>query len=484
MEENNKMVANGNLNGNSNETSSEDVKVEIVNDVTANPVDEVVNGETQICLADVAGAPDHSEGHYLVANTDINAGDVVLSDYPLVSGPLYTRSKPVCLQCLKKLTGQATIVNCERCKAPLCSTSCMNGKWHAMECKVLESAGYEITIENWEADCPIYSCITVLRGLLVQQLNNEQSRILDSFMDHDKERAVKDSPTWKIHEKLVFSFIAGSLQLKHITQAAVRRMIGVIRTNAVKLETRAGHGEGVAVYPTYTYANHNCLCNTHTRKHKDLKLQLIAHSDIKKGETIWTRYTTPQIGNFQRVSDIQKTWHFTCTCDRCTDPTEFGTMMSGLICGPECPGILLPIKSTFVGSPWSCTECKRKLGVLAIQKITKEVIDRIGDKRHSSNQELINLIDELSGTVLHKNHYLLIGIKEILLQRMIIIIGSNIIFNKHSNEDKVTFLELRTRLFTEIVQVLAKVDSPGAPWSQKLEKMKKEEASKIADLKL
>jgi hypothetical protein len=33
--------------------------------------------------------------------------------------------------------------------------------------------------------------------------------------------------------------------------------------------------------------------------------------------------------------------------------------------------------------------------VLAIQKITKEVIDKIGDKRHSSNQELINLIDEV-----------------------------------------------------------------------------------------
>ena len=43
-------------------------------------------------------------------------------------------------------------------------------------------------------------------------------------------------------------------------------MIGVIRTNAVKLETRVGYGEGVALYPTYTYANHNCMCNTHTRK--------------------------------------------------------------------------------------------------------------------------------------------------------------------------------------------------------------------------
>jgi hypothetical protein len=40
----------------------------------------------------------------------------------------------------------------------------------------------------------------------------------------------------------------------------------------------------VAVYPTYSFANHSCVCNSHTRKHKDLKLELVAQSDIKKGQ--------------------------------------------------------------------------------------------------------------------------------------------------------------------------------------------------------
>ncbi len=47
---------------------------------------------------------------------------------------------------------------------------------------------------------------------------------------------------------------------------------------------RGDSGEGVAVYPTYSFANHSCVCNSHTRKHKDLKLELVAQSDIKKGE--------------------------------------------------------------------------------------------------------------------------------------------------------------------------------------------------------
>ena len=44
--------------------------------------------------------------------------------------------------------------------------------------------------------------------------------------------------------------------------------------------------------------------------------------------------------------------------------------------------------------------------MLAIQKITKEVIDKIGDKRHSSNQELLNLIDEV--VFIFKNNFTLL----------------------------------------------------------------------------
>ena len=43
--------------------------------------------------------------------------------------------------------------------------------------------------------------------------------------------------------------------------------------------------------------------------------------------------------------------------------------------------------------------CKRKLGVLAVQKIVKEVIDQIGDKRNSSNEELNSLILEVLSNI-------------------------------------------------------------------------------------
>ena len=76
-----------------------------------------------------------------------------------MTGPLYTRSKPVCLQCLKKLTGPDDVVICERCKAPLCSLECSNGKWHALECKV----SYFLSLSKLHARKVIYElCIKAL----------------------------------------------------------------------------------------------------------------------------------------------------------------------------------------------------------------------------------------------------------------------------------------------------------------------------------
>ena len=432
------------------------------------------------------GTPDTPEGHYLIASKDLKAGETIISEYPMVAGPVYTKSKPVCLQCLKKLTKPSDVINCARCKAPLCSVQCSNGQWHAMECGIFKESGFEFDIQNWDDDCPVYSCITVLRGLLVEQENPEHWKIIQSFMDHDHERAKKDPPFWKAQEQYVFNFINDTLGLKHIDQKAVRRIIGVFRTNIVKVESKAGYGEGVALYPVYPLANHNCMCNTYTRKHKDFKMDLVAHTDINKGDQVWTRYTLPQLGNFHRVEQIQKTWHFTCNCSRCNDPTEFGTMMSGLICGPQCPGILLPLRSNFVGSPWGCNTCKKKLGVLAIQKIVKDVVEQIEAKKNSSNTDLINLIDDLAGSILHPNHYLLIGIKEMLLQRLMWSINIKTIYTGLKNEDKIKNLELRTKLFGEVVDVLVLVDSPGADiqWKKKLEKMKYDEEERKAKIKL
>eukprot|EP00092_Neocalanus_flemingeri_P014061 GFUD01015169.1.p1 GENE.GFUD01015169.1~~GFUD01015169.1.p1 ORF type:complete len:507 (+),score=138.21 GFUD01015169.1:76-1521(+) len=421
-------------------------------------------------------------GRYLVATRTISKGEVVMSDYPVVCGPIYTRTKPVCLNCLKLATADS--YRCSKCDFPVCGQECEEGVWHENECRVFQAAGYKGGITSCEELCPVYSCVTPLRILLLKKFSPQAWSIVDTFMDHDQDRARKDSPAWKIHELLVVNFIHKSLKLEEFSQSDIRRAIGILRTNSVKLDLRKGHGDGVAVYPTYSYANHSCVCNSHTRKYKDRKLELVAQSQINPGDQIWTRYTTPQLGSFQRVSDIQKTWHFTCSCARCKDPTEFGTMMSALRCNvTDCQGFLLPRCPTLIGSPWRCGSCAKTMGVSGIQPIMKMVLDNIATHRNDDNEGLLNLI-KTQEEVLHPNHYLIMGVKEIIIQRLMVAISgyhSNST-SSASSEQMLADYKLRTVLFRDVATVLEEVDSVGAGWMEKLGRMMVEEQEIVGQI--
>ena len=58
-------------------------------------------------------------------------------------------------------------------------------------------------------------------------------------------------------------------------------------------------------------------------------------------------------------------WYFTCQCQRCRDPTEFGTNTSGLPCTvTDCSGLLLPLDS----ESWRCTVCGCAAPVLEVRE--------------------------------------------------------------------------------------------------------------------
>jgi len=422
-------------------------------------------------------------GRYLVATRTINKGEVVMSDYPVVCGPIYTRSKPVCMNCLKLATDAS--YRCSKCEFPVCDPECEAGAWHKTECSVFQAAGYKAGIVSCKELCPVYSCITPLRLLLLNKFSHPAWSIVDTFMDHDEDREKKDSPAWKIHEVLVVNFIQKALKLDEFTQTDIRRAIGILRTNSVKLDMRRGYGDGVAVYPTYSYANHSCICNSHTRKYKDHKLELVAQSQINPGDQIWTRYTTPQLGSFQRISDIQKTWHFTCSCARCQDPTEFGTMVSAVRCTVEnCLGYFLPKCPTLVGGPWRCGTCSKTVGISSIQAVMKLVLDDIAKHRDEENDALLTLIKKQEELV-HPNHYLIMGIKEIIIQRLMMIIREHSSGSSEIPPDELlAAYKLRTTLFRDVATVLQAVDSVGAGWGEKLDKMIAEEKEKVTEINL
>ena len=204
----------------------------------------------------------------------------------------------------------------------VCSQECENGFFHLHECSILSNAQCKPNVSFDQESFHLYPCITPLRLLLLRETDPDAWRVLDTFMDHNDDRENKDNQAWKLHELLVRNFIQKYLKLD-FSDNEIKRCIGIIRTNTVKLDSKEDKGDGVAIFPTYSFANHSCICNTYTKK-RDNRLELIAVDDINEGDQIWTRYTTPQIGSYQRVMDIQKTWHFVCKCPRCLDPSELG----------------------------------------------------------------------------------------------------------------------------------------------------------------
>ena len=80
----------------------------------------------------------------------------------------------------------------------------------------------------------------------------------------------------------------------------MQRMIGILRTNGMKLEQGSlKENPGVVLYPTYCLINHACSNNTNYQKYSDHHIELRSQVLIKKGQEISTRYSAfPTFSSF------------------------------------------------------------------------------------------------------------------------------------------------------------------------------------------
>ena len=96
-----------------------------------------------------------------MAIRDIGAGEVILTDQPIIQSP-YTRSKAQCLQCSKKIQGPKPYL-CKGCGFPMCDKTCASGDLHNIECSVLAQADFEAEIEDFSSIDDHYACIMPIR---------------------------------------------------------------------------------------------------------------------------------------------------------------------------------------------------------------------------------------------------------------------------------------------------------------------------------
>ena len=89
--------------------------------------------------------------------------------------------------------------------------------------------------------------------------------------------------------------------MEEFSQQEIQRMIGILKTNGMKLEPHGSEKgiSGVALYPIYCLLNHSCCSNTNYVKFPDYHLELRSQVPIKRGEEISTRYISATIGNYK-----------------------------------------------------------------------------------------------------------------------------------------------------------------------------------------
>lgn len=110
-----------------------------------------------------------------------------------------------------------------------------------------------------------------------------------------------------------------------------------------------------------------------------------------------------------------------------------------------------------------------------IEARISSLVQSIKERREGDNDSLLCLSKSLEKDNLHANHYLIIGIKEIIIQRLVSSIRDHKSGKISLKENELSkAYKLRSQLFEEVAHVLVLVDSEGTDWIKKLETIQNE----------
>lgn len=184
---------------------------------------------------------------------------------------------------------------------------------------------------------------------------------------------------------------------------------------------------------------HKCTPNigyyqTYVPSNKRYELKYYAASNILAGTKLTQSMETSYIlmGTDHRRLKMQLDKNYNCRCERCMDPTEFGTYFSGRKCVTEnCDGYLLPIvQSTTLTTQWQCNndecnayELNEGTSICDLHTEVKGMFFHIQcnlaqQTPFETVQKLGSVLENYSKT-LHPNHYLIFTGEHILLDHLV-----------------------------------------------------------------
>ncbi|CAG9858178.1 unnamed protein product [Phyllotreta striolata] len=290
-------------------------------------------------------------GFGVFATRTIEAGEIIFTDHPVILGPRCLSSLPVqCTVCYRSKT--PTVSKCpNKCGLHVCE-ECSKSQTHASECALLGrlSAGRDMSEHNER----LTRSLTPLRGLL---LDADDLDVVGCLVTtHAGPRPGGEALT--LVEELRLGFTDEEYRL-------VCFVCGAFDANAFEVLTNEDEARSTirGLYPLGSLANHRCFPNAFHVFDGNYRMITRASVEIPESAEIFHSYTRLLWGTVTRIHHLRNSKRFLCKCERCKDPTEFGTCLSALNCN-RCPGKVLPVDPARSSSSWRCDTCSaiRDLG--------------------------------------------------------------------------------------------------------------------------
>jgi len=373
--------------------------------------------KSQCCAYKVCSSP--SLGRYLVATRDLKPGEMIISETPLVIGPQAV-TPPVCLACYKPVTNKYV---CPKCGWPMCNEKCAKSPVHEAECNLTQIRGSPIQMPAgvFNKPYPVYEVITILRCLYLKQTFDAKWKKLRELEPHEEAR--KKNGKYDRDAATMLRVIREFLKIPESTFSTqeILDVCGVLNVNAHEVPVTPTPSQ--ALYANISILEHSCINNASKHFDGDNRVVIRAAINIKKGEHISINYSDPMWGSANRQLHLAETKYFVCSCPRCVDPTELGTMFSSIKC-PQCTaegGYLVP---TVPGNcdlvegamaDWRCASCSKGQTAKFVNAVTQSIGEELVSLEKGSIEGCQAFIRKHSQN-LHPNHYYLMDIKLALCQ--------------------------------------------------------------------
>lgn len=262
-------------------------------------------------------------GNFLVANNDIDTGDLILTSVPYASTE-YVSCTDIrkCFNCGK---AEERKIECDHCiNVWFCSTTCSKNQTHKELCKKLYS----------RSDCQLVRLITETIKVATQ---NDVQSVLNYFRDAEKiqpeyafilklkgltvenTRLIAKRATYLIKKLPQFKTLP--INVDRIIFHLAYRHAASFPLNAFADQQAVSNNitkHRYSIHGILSWFNHSCIPNVDHFIEDDGSTYCKAKYPIKKGQQLYINYFSElKFTNEERKKYLYKTFHFVCKCNKC-----------------------------------------------------------------------------------------------------------------------------------------------------------------------